>query len=139
LEAANGAFIACNPALVGGAIALTFQLQGRTIAYDENRIGIIINAITHYSQQNCTGLVGIHDNVGGGILNAYGLSVDGDVYISDGTSPISWPRVSKVVNASGGYVCSNTNIGNPGTFYDAVLILDHAEFPTPYTITPDAP
>ena len=136
LMAANGAFIACDPVPIDGGPALTFELQGRTITYNGTRI--TGNAFTMYSEPFCKGRVGLHDHQGAGIVNVYGISRLGDVYISDGTSPISWTRRSKVLNASGTLLCRDTNLGNPGVFYDAELILDHRVYPTPYTISSEA-
>lgn len=130
--AANGAFIACDPILLDGGPALVFDLEGREITYDGNRV--VVSAFTMYSEINCVGQVGIYDFQGIGIENNYGLSVEGDVYLSDGTTPISWTRMSKVLNNNGTYVCSNDNLGDPGTFFEAELVLDHAAYPTPYSI-----
>jgi hypothetical protein len=132
LVAANGAFIACDPVLLDGGPALAFDLEGREIIYDGNRV--VVSAFTMYSAVDCAGQIGIYDFQGIGVQNNYGLSVDGDIYISDGTTPISWTRMSKVLNASGTYVCSNENLGNPGTFFEAELVLDHSIYPTPYSI-----
>ena len=135
--AVNGAFIACDPVLVGGGPALTFELQGRTISY--NGTSVEVSAFTMYSEPFCRGLVGIHDNAGAGITNIYGVSRLGDIYVSDGTTPIAWTRKTKVLNASGTLLCRDTNLGNPGIFYEAELILDHRMYPTPYTVSGEAP
>lgn len=134
LVAANGAFIACDPVLLAGGPALVFDLSGREITYDGGRV--VVSAFTMYSQVDCAGQVGIYDFQGIGVENNYGLSVDGDIYLSDGTMPISWTRRSKVLNASGSYVCSNESLGNPGPFFEAELALEHSVYPTPYSIRP---
>ena len=90
LVAANGAFIACNPILLDGGPALVFDFEGREITYDGNRV--VVSAFTMYSQVNCAGQVGIYDFQGVGVENNYGLSVEGDIYLSDGTTPISWTQ-----------------------------------------------
>lgn len=132
LVAANGAFVACDPILLDGGPALVFELEGREITYDGNRV--VVSAFTMYSEVDCGGQVGIYDFQGVGIENNYGLSVEGDIYLSDGTKPISWTRMSKVLNASGTYVCKNENLGDPGQFFEAELALDHSVYPTPYSI-----
>lgn len=132
LVASNGAFIACDPILLDGGPALVFDLQGRDVTYDGNRV--VVSAFTMYSDANCAGQVGIYDFQGVGVENNYGLSVDGDIYLSDGMTPISWTRMSKVLNASGTYVCSNESLGDPGPFFEAELALDHSVYPTPYSI-----
>ena len=137
LMAANGAFIACDPVRLNGGPAVEFQLQGRTVTYDGVRV--VGKAFTMYSEPFCKGLVGLHDNTGAGITNVYGISRLGDIYISDGTSPIAWTRRSKVLNASGQLLCRQTNLGDPGTFYDAEKVLDHRVYPTPYTVSAEEP
>lgn len=132
LVASNGAFIACDPVLIDGGPALQFELEGRLINYDGNRI--IVSAFTMYSQQNCQGQVGLFDFQGIGITNNYGISVDGDVYLSDGTQEISWQRMSKVLNRSGDFVCSNQSLGETGPYFEATVALDHLNYPTPYTV-----
>ena len=132
LVAANGAFVACDPVLLDGGPALAFDLQGREIIYDGNRV--VVSAFTMYSEAGCAGQVGIYDFQGIGVANNYGLSVDGDIYLSDGSTPIAWTRMSKVLNASGTYVCSNDNLGDPGPFFEAELVLEHSVYPTPYSI-----
>jgi len=132
LVAENGAFVACDPILIDGGPVLTFDLEGRTITYDGDRV--IVSAFTMYSQQNCAGQVGLFDFQGVGISNNYGVSVEGDVYISNGNSQISWTRMSKVLNDSGTFVCSNESLGDTGPYFDADLALDHAIYPTPYRI-----
>lgn len=131
---ANGVFIACDPIELGAG-ALTFELQGRTITYDGNRI-IVSSAWTVFEFQNCAGHVALHDASDVGYNNTYGISTVGDVYISDGTSPLIWIHMSKVLNASGVFVCSNTNLGSSLGFFNAELILDHNLVPTPYTVVP---
>lgn len=130
--AANGAFIACDPVVLGNGPAFVFDLDGRDITYDGNRV--VTSAFTMYSQIGCAGQVGIFDFQGIGVANNYGLSVDGDIYLSDGTSQIAWTRMSKVLNDSGTYVCSNESLGTTGPYFEAALVLDHSAYPTPYTI-----
>jgi hypothetical protein len=134
LVAANGAFVACDPVLLDGGPALSFDLEGRLITYDGNRV--TVSAFTMYSETNCASQVGIYDFQSVGVTNNYGLSVDGDIYLSDGTTPIAWTRMSKVLNNSGTYVCSNENLADPGPFFEAELALDHLDYPTPYSIVP---
>jgi hypothetical protein len=132
LVAANGAFVACDPAVLDGGPALSFDFEGRLITYDGNRV--IVSAFTMYSETNCAGQVGIYDFQGVGVTNNYGLSVDGDIYLSDGATPIAWTRMSKVLNASGTFVCSNDSLGDTGPYFEAELALDHLVYPTPYSI-----
>ncbi len=132
LLASNGAFIACDPVLIDGGPALQFELEGRLVNYDGNRV--IVSAFTMYSERNCQGQVGLFDFQGIGITNNYGISVDGDVYLSDGSEEISWQRMSKVLNRSGDFVCSNESLGDPGPFFEARVALDHTNYPTPYSI-----
>ncbi len=135
LAAANGAFIACDPIVLDGGPALTFDLEGRQITYDGNRV--VVSAFTMYSETDCAGQVGIYDFQGVGVENNYGLGAgaDGDIYLSDGATPINWTRMSKVLNASGSYVCRNTNLGDH-PFFEAELVMDGSDYPTPYSIVP---
>jgi hypothetical protein len=133
LVAANDALVACDPLLVNGM--LEFEFADRTLYYDTSRDHIRETGWIHYSQQNCTGLVGLYDPNGIGITNVYGVSVDGDVYISDGTNPITWTPYSKVLFANGDHLCSNESL-NDVAFSDAELALDHTSYPTPYTVVP---
>lgn len=132
LHASNGAFIACDPALIDGGPALQFELEGRLINYDGNRV--VVSAFTMYSEQNCQGQVGLFDFQGIGVTNNYGISVDGDVYLTDSSEEISWQRMSKVLNRSGDFVCSNESLGDTGPYFEARVALNHLNYPTPYRI-----
>jgi hypothetical protein len=135
LVASNGALVACDPLPVNDM--LEFEFADRTLYYDTRRDHIRETGWIHYSQQDCIGLVGLHDPSGIGITNVYGVSVDGDVYVSDGTSPITWTPQSKVLFAYGDHSCSNESL-NDVVFFDAELALDHTSYPTPYTVVPEA-
>lgn len=135
LVAANNALVACDPLLVD--YMLEFEFADRTLYYDTRRDHIRETGWVHYSQQDCTGLVGLYDASGIGITNVYGVSVDGDVYVSDGTSLKTWTSQSKVLFAYGDHMCSNESLGDH-PFYDAEVALDHTAYPTPYTVVPEA-